>query len=114
MENFSIISFYFRQVAFASGHTEAIGAVALSRKRTRYALSGEAMGAFAVTASKDRTLKKWTLPSSDILKKVDDASPIELNVVTSVRAHEKVKKIFFCCCLVCLGYRIKSYVISFG
>jgi len=78
-----------RQVAFASGHTEAIGAVALSRKRTRYALSGEAMGAFAVTASKDRTLKKWTLPSSDILKKVDDASPIELNVVTSVRAHEK-------------------------
>jgi U3 small nucleolar RNA-associated protein 13 len=60
-----------KSVAVATGHTEAIGATALSRKAGRYNVSGKAAvnggGSFALTASKDRTLKRWNLPGSSVL-----------------------------------------------
>jgi U3 small nucleolar RNA-associated protein 13 len=81
-------------VALAVGHTEAVGAVALSRKVGSYELTGKAAnnggGAFVVTASMDRTLKRWNLPGSKELNRRDDGSdPLELQASHSARAHEK-------------------------
>jgi U3 small nucleolar RNA-associated protein 13 len=78
-------------VAIATGHTEAVGSVALSNKIGCYDVGGKAAesgaGAFAVTCSKDRTLKVWSLPGSAVLNKADDE--ITLNARLSIRAHEK-------------------------
>jgi len=83
-------------VATATGHTEAIGACALSRKLGRYDVGGKAAqnggGAFALTASKDRTLKRWALPGSSELNaraSSSDEDEFSLRVLNSVRAHEK-------------------------
>ena len=85
-------------VSIAEGHTEAIGATALSRKLSRYDVSGKSAkngaGAFAVTASRDRTIKRWNLPGSSILSNIssDDNEPIlQLSSFVSARAHEKVR-----------------------
>jgi U3 small nucleolar RNA-associated protein 13 len=79
-------------VGIATGHTEPIGACGLSRKVGRYEVRGKAAknggGAFCVTASMDRTLKRWNLPGLDEL--IDCAEdPIEIEAATSIRAHEK-------------------------
>ena len=67
LSNFSAHTYFFVVVvvfmnpsciAVAIGHTESVGAAELSRKFSKYALSGAATGAFVVSASKDRTLKK--------------------------------------------------------
>lgn len=80
-----------RCVAIASGHTEAVGAAALSRRAGRYEVAGKAAtnggGAFAVTASMDRTLKRWNLPGVSVL--IDLNQPVSLPASVSVRAHEK-------------------------
>jgi U3 small nucleolar RNA-associated protein 13 len=84
-------------VAIATGHTEAVGAAALSRKSGRYEVGGKAAtnggGAFAVTASKDRTLKRWNLPGTAELDACASSkqSEIALRAFASVRAHEKVR-----------------------
>jgi U3 small nucleolar RNA-associated protein 13 len=81
-----------KSVAVATGHTEAIGATALSRKAGRYNVSGKAAvnggGSFALTASKDRTLKRWNLPGSSVLDD-ESAKAFELKTFCSARAHEK-------------------------
>jgi len=83
-------------VAVATGHTEAIGSVALSKKIGCYDVGGKAAengaGAFTVTASKDRTLKLWPLPGSAVMNrwaggKGGGNNP--LNARLSARAHEK-------------------------
>ena len=85
-----------RCVAIATGHTEAVGAAALSRKVGRYEVGGKAAtnggGSFAVTASKDRTLKRWNLPGATELNTCasSEKSEIALRAFASVRAHEKV------------------------
>jgi len=84
-------------LAVATGHTEAIGAVALSNKIGCYDVGGKAAtngaGAFAVTASKDRTLKVWPLPGTAVLTRWadgdDDPGQHPLNARLSARAHEK-------------------------
>ena len=84
-------------VAIATGHTEAIGASALSRKLGRYDVGGKSArnggGAFALTASKDRTLKRWALPGSSELDAcaaaAKDGEELSLRSLNSVRAHEK-------------------------
>jgi len=83
-------------VAIATGHTEAIGASALSRKPGRYDVGGKSArnggGAFALTASKDRTLKRWALPGSselDACAAAKDCQELSLRSLNSVRAHEK-------------------------
>jgi len=84
-------------LAVATGHTEAIGATSLSRKVGRYDVVGKAAdnggGSFVVTASKDRTLKRWNLPGARILlaEQNDDGEfePIALKTCFSARAHEK-------------------------
>ena len=87
-------------LAVATGHTEAIGSVALSNKLGCYDVGGKAAengaGAFAVTASKDRTLKVWPLPGSAVLNRwaEGDAGDKPLNARLSARAHEKVSAIF--------------------
>ncbi len=84
-------------IAIATGHTEAIGATALSRKIGRYEVAGKAAfngaGSFLITASKDKTLKRWNLPGSSVLEKNSsrENGPVSLSVFTSVRAHEKVR-----------------------
>lgn len=84
-------------VAIAIGHTEGVGATAFSRKIGRFDISGKAAknggGSFVVTASKDKTLKRWNLPGSSILDKIGDSDePIcELQVFASARAHDKVR-----------------------
>jgi len=78
-------------VALATGHTEAVGSVALSNKVGCYDVGGKSAengaGAFAVTASKDRTLKVWPLPGSAVLDRSDEE--ITLKARLSIRAHEK-------------------------
>lgn len=78
-------------VGIATGHTEPIGACGLSRKVGRYEVGGKAAknggGAFCVTASVDRTLKRWNLPGVDDLAESEE--PVELVAAISVRAHEK-------------------------
>lgn len=73
---------------------EAVGAVALSKKIGKYEVIGKAStngaGSFVVSASKDRTLKRWNLPGVPELDKlVDGSSPLSLKTVATVRAHEK-------------------------
>lgn len=83
-------------IAIATGHTEAVGASGFSKKIGRFDVSGKAAknggGSFVVTASKDKTLKRWNLPGSSIFDKIgtsqNDAE--ELHVFVSTRAHEKV------------------------
>eukprot|EP00548_Thalassiothrix_antarctica_P013995 CAMPEP_0194166932 /NCGR_PEP_ID=MMETSP0154-20130528/2403_1 /TAXON_ID=1049557 /ORGANISM="Thalassiothrix antarctica, Strain L6-D1" /LENGTH=960 /DNA_ID=CAMNT_0038877747 /DNA_START=19 /DNA_END=2901 /DNA_ORIENTATION=+ len=78
-------------VAMGTGHTEAIGAIGFSRKVGRYDVTGKAAvnggGSFAVSASKDRTLKRWNLPGSSVLNEA--TSDIDLKTFCSARAHEK-------------------------
>lgn len=81
-------------IAVASGHTEAVGAVALSKKRSSYEVAGKAAlhggGSFAVTASVDRTIKRWNLPgSSGFAARATGCKPQELHAFHSARAHEK-------------------------
>jgi len=79
-------------VGIAVGHTEPVGACGLSRKVGKYEVVGKAAknggGAFCVTASMDRTLKRWNLPGHDELSSACD-EPIEMVASTSIRAHEK-------------------------
>lgn len=84
-------------VAIATGHMEAIGATALSKKIGKYDVCGKAAmngaGSFLVTASKDKTLKRWNLPGTSFFDKhvlSEGESEISLGVACSVRAHEKV------------------------
>ena len=82
-------------VAVATGHTEALGSVALSRKVGCYDMGGKAAesgaGAFVVTASKDRTLKIWPLPGSAVLSQWSEGKgDNSLRARLSARAHEKV------------------------
>jgi U3 small nucleolar RNA-associated protein 13 len=91
-----------RCVAVATGHTEAAGAVALSRKGGKYEVIGKAArnggGSFAVTASKDRTLKRWNLPGAAELDELAlvEQSEIALRAFSSARAHEKVGRTMEC------------------
>lgn len=83
-----------RCVAVATGHMEAIGATALSCKTGKYEVRGKAAnsggGAFCVTASKDRTLKRWNLPgATDLDEAAQDGNEITLKAFASARAHEK-------------------------
>ncbi len=86
----------YKCIAIATGHTEAVGATALSRKSTRFDVGGKAAknggGSFVVTASKDKTLKRWNLPGSAVLGKVctTDEEDLQLSVFSSTKAHEKV------------------------
>jgi U3 small nucleolar RNA-associated protein 13 len=80
-----------RCAAVGTGHTEAIGSVALSRKAGRYNVAGKAArnggGSFAVTVSIDRTLKRWNLPGSADLEEANQE--ITLEAFISCKAHEK-------------------------
>mmetsp|Transcript_3883 Transcript_3883/g.8737 ORF Transcript_3883/g.8737 Transcript_3883/m.8737 type:complete len:734 (-) Transcript_3883:274-2475(-) len=77
-------------VGIAEGHMEPIGACGLSQKVGRYEVGGKAArnggGAFCVTASVDKTLKRWNLLGPDDW---NEDGPTELEVVTSVRGHDK-------------------------
>jgi len=80
-------------LAVATGHTEPIGACGMSQKVGKYEVGGKAArnggGAFCVTASIDRTLKRWNLLGPEEWNIATDAGPVELEVATSVRGHEK-------------------------
>jgi U3 small nucleolar RNA-associated protein 13 len=83
-----------RCIGIATGHTEGVGATALSRKIGKYEVSGKASqsgaGAFAITASKDRTLKRWRLAGASELENMASKGQVmELEALGSVRAHEK-------------------------
>lgn len=88
-----------KTVAVAIGHTEGVGATAFSRKIGRFDVSGKAAknggGSFAVTASKDKTLKRWNLPGSSMLDTIGNSGEAfnELQVFASVRAHDKVRSV---------------------
>jgi U3 small nucleolar RNA-associated protein 13 len=80
-------------VGVATGHTEPIGACGMSQKVGRYEVGGKAArnggGAFCVTASIDRTIKRWNFLGPDEWSSEIHDSPVELEAATSVRAHEK-------------------------
>ncbi|KAL7469966.1 hypothetical protein ACHAXS_010214 [Conticribra weissflogii] len=80
-------------IGVATGHTEAVGSVALSRKIGCYDVGGKAAengaGSFAVTSSKDRTLKVWPLPGSAVMNRYSEEGEISLRTRLSARAHDK-------------------------
>lgn len=82
-------------IAVAVGHTEAVGATALSKKANRYDVRGKTArngaGSFVVTASLDRTLKRWNLPGhADLEEQASgEGGEITLDSFASARAHEK-------------------------
>jgi len=101
-----VINNRYRCVGIATGHTEPIGACGLSQKVGRYEVGGKAAmnggGAFCVTASIDKTLKRWNLvgpdewyqqQSSEDLDENNDNNGgngvVELEAVMSVRGHDK-------------------------
>lgn len=79
-----------RCLGIAEGHTEPIGACGFSQKVGKYEVGGKAArnggGAFCVTASVDKTLKRWNLLGSTDW---DDEEALELEATASVRGHEK-------------------------
>jgi U3 small nucleolar RNA-associated protein 13 len=90
-------------LAVGIGHTDAIGAVALSRKINLYDISGKAAmngaGAFGVSVSVDRTLKRWNLPgvaeldiaasTIRVVTRDNKSDVLQLTPFGSARAHEK-------------------------
>jgi U3 small nucleolar RNA-associated protein 13 len=83
-----------KSVAIATGHTEAVGAVAFSQKLGRYQVRGKAAvnggGAFIVSVSADKTLKRWNLPgSSDLDELAFNEDEASLHSFLSTRAHDK-------------------------
>ena len=88
-------------VAVGTGHTDAIGSVALSRKIPLYDITGKAAmngaGAFCVSVSVDRTLKRWNLPGVTALaadnnttgQRNNNKNVLSLLPFSSAHAHEK-------------------------
>jgi U3 small nucleolar RNA-associated protein 13 len=99
-------------IAVGMGHTDAVGSVALSRKMNLYDISGKAAmngaGAYCVSVSVDRTVKRWNLPGTMELdatsKSVrsddndqnhnnnnnsDNSSILQLTPFSSAHGHEK-------------------------
>lgn len=79
-----------RCLAIAEGHTDPIGACGFSQKVGKYEVGGKAArnggGAFCVTASVDKTLKRWNLLGP---RDWDDDEALELEATASVRGHDK-------------------------
>jgi hypothetical protein len=78
-------------------------------------------GSFAVTASKDRTLKRWNLPGAAELDERSSAeqSEIALRAFSSARAHEKVGHTSNCqsntyFCAMCELTRLLSFFLGSG
>jgi U3 small nucleolar RNA-associated protein 13 len=74
-------------VAVATGHTEAVGAAAFSRKAAHYRQTSSDHLAFCVSVSVDRTLKRWNLPRA-VLAATGNGQ-CTLMAAATVRAHEK-------------------------
>ncbi|KAE8878166.1 Transducin beta-like protein 3 [Phytophthora fragariae] len=77
-----------RCVATCVGHTEALGAVAISQRASSFATGA----AFFVTGSSDKTLKMWSLqPLAGTYAASAKAAPTELTISTlgAVKAHDK-------------------------
>jgi U3 small nucleolar RNA-associated protein 13 len=83
----------YKCVGIATGHTEPIGACGLSQKTGRYEVGGKAArnggGAFCITASVDKTLKRWNLLGPDDWSEDGSDEPVELEAVMSIRGHDK-------------------------
>ena len=83
-------------IAVGNGHTDAIGSIALSRKMNLYDISGKAAmngaGAFCVSVSVDRTVKRWNLPGATELDQNhgnNTNNTLQLTPFSSAHAHEK-------------------------
>ncbi|GMF19212.1 unnamed protein product [Phytophthora lilii] len=77
-----------RCVATCAGHTEALGAIAISQRATSFATGA----AFFVTGSSDKTLKMWSLqPLAGAYATPAKPAPTELSISTlgAVKAHDK-------------------------
>ncbi|KAF1777131.1 G-protein beta WD-40 repeat [Phytophthora cactorum] len=77
-----------RCVATCAGHTEALGAIAISQRASSFATGA----AFFVTGSSDKTLKMWSLqPLAGAYATPAKPAPTELTISTlgAVKAHDK-------------------------
>ncbi|RMX70314.1 hypothetical protein KXD40_001708 [Peronospora effusa] len=77
-----------RCVAKCAGHTEALGAIAISQRATSFATGA----AFFVTGSSDKTLKMWSLqPLAGLYATPAKPAPTELTISSlgAVKAHDK-------------------------
>lgn len=76
-------------VAICEGHSESVGAVALSRKAgTEEASSSDA--GFMFTGSQDRTIKMWDLSGISVTSTGnDDAEVLKCKSLTTHKAHDK-------------------------
>ncbi|OWZ19994.1 U3 small nucleolar RNA-associated protein [Phytophthora megakarya] len=77
-----------RCVASCAGHTETLGAIAISQRATSFPTGA----AFFVTGSSDKTLKMWSLqPLAGAYATPAKPAPTELTISTlgAVKAHDK-------------------------
>ncbi|CAH0477034.1 unnamed protein product [Peronospora belbahrii] len=77
-----------RCIAKCVGHTEALGAIAISQRVTSFATGA----AFFVTGSSDKTLKMWSLqPLAELYATPAKPAPTELTISSlgTVKAHDK-------------------------
>ncbi|TMW68602.1 hypothetical protein Poli38472_006070 [Pythium oligandrum] len=78
-------------IATCPGHTEAMGAIAISQKPAHFSMGA----AFFVTGSADKTLKMWSLKSLASMytqqskKKSKDSKALSVVTLSAVKAHDK-------------------------
>jgi U3 small nucleolar RNA-associated protein 13 len=76
----------FRCAATCEGHSESVGAVAMSRKSLEDG-HGYPFPAFMFTGSQDRTIKMWDLSEVDFYS--GEEEPTRCKSLTTLKAHEK-------------------------
>ncbi|KAJ3789252.1 U3 small nucleolar RNA-associated protein [Lentinula aff. detonsa] len=75
-------------VAICEGHSESVGAVAMSRKAPEDG-NGLPSPAFMFTGSQDRTIKMWDLSEVEFFSKAHDSDPSRCKGLMTLKAHDK-------------------------
>lgn len=81
-------------LAIGEGHSDSISTLALSQKKGKYEVGGacamKGKGAFVISGSKDRTIKRWNLPGTGVLDgNKNEDKLLELKAVLTKLSHEK-------------------------
>ncbi|KAJ3767152.1 U3 small nucleolar RNA-associated protein [Lentinula raphanica] len=78
----------YRCIAICEGHSESVGAVAMSRTSTEDG-NGIPFPAFMFTGSQDRTIKMWDLSEIDFDSRTHDGDPSRCKSLVTLKAHDK-------------------------
>lgn len=84
----------YKCLALGNCHSDFINTLALSQKKGKYEVAGacaaNGRGAFVISGSKDRTIKRWNLPGKSVLDgSGNDTNLLELSATLTKFSHEK-------------------------